>query len=163
MRPRHAILLASVAAPTLALAAHAVIGEADEPRATTLSQPWRLGDEPSVSVALDGGGASSVGWSGDRPIGLESRHEIADGVSLHFGAEALSRAEGSDLLEQVPDWQAGAALRTRLDGRWTAGIGAGWRSTASGSSLSSVLDTDQRAGALDDGEGVVWFRLSASF
>lgn len=162
MRPHHAILVAAVAVPMLALGAHAVIGD-DEQAATTLSQPWQLGDEPSVSVALDGGGASSVGWSGDRPIGLESRHEIADGVSLHFGAEALSRAEGSDLLEQVPDWQAGAALRARLDDRWTAGVGAGWRSTASGSSLSSVLDSDQRAGALDDGEGVVWFRLSASF
>jgi hypothetical protein len=59
--------------------------------------------------------------------------------------------------------QAGAAVRAKLDDRWTAGVGAGWRSTATETGLSAVLDADRRSGAFDDGEGVVWLRLSASF
>lgn len=178
MPARKTILVLAAAAPILAIGARAVsernqLGEladertVDEPMVDELSQPWELGESASVSVALDGRGASSLAWSADRPIGLESRHELGQGVSLHVGAEALAGAIPNESLASTPDWQAGAAVRAKLDDRWTAGVGAGWRSTASTNGLSAFLDSERSAGAFDrdsqEGEGVVWLRLSASF
>jgi hypothetical protein len=157
------ILACTAAVPVLAIGASALSDLATEPVAATLSQPWELGEAASVAVALDGRGTSSLAWSGERPIGLESRHELGEGVSLHFGAEALAAATPIEAIGSAADWQAGAAVRARLDDHWTAGVGGGWRSTTSTSGLSAFIDADRRTGALDEGEGVVWFRLSASF
>lgn len=162
--PSHKAILAVLAAvPVLAIGARAVSELADEPVSSKLSQPWELGEATDLSVELDGRGTSSLQWSGSRPVGIETRHDLGEGVSLHFGAEALTRVAPGELLEQYPDWQAGAAVRAKLDDRWTAGVGAGWRSTSTATGLSAVLDADRRSDAFDDGEGVVWFRLSASF
>lgn len=163
-----AILVLAAAVPVLAIGARALSELADESATTVLSQPWELGESASMSVALDGRGSSSLAWSSDRPIGLESRHEIAEGVSLHLGAEALAGATANDAWARTPDWQAGAAVRAKLDDHWTAGAGAGWRSTASANGLSAFLDSDRGTQGVGssgeaDGEGVVWFRLSASF
>lgn len=154
------ILLATAALSASALAAHAPSGWSDEPLRRELSQPWKLGEAESLSLALDARGDSRVAWSADRPLGLEGRHQIADGVSLHVGGEALASADPVELSGRVPDWQAGAALRAKLDRRWTAGVGAGWRSA---SGLSRALDAGERRSAAEEGEGVVWLRLSASF
>ena len=154
-------LLATV--PVLAIGARALSELADEPFSDRLSQPWELGESTSLSVELDGRGTSSLEWSGSRPVGIETRHDLGEGVSLHIGAEALTRVAPGELLERNPGLQAGAAVRAKLDDRWTAGVGAGWRSTATETGLSAVLDADRRSGAFDDGEGVVWLRLSASF
>ena len=147
------------------LANGALSDVSEEPVASTLSQPWQLGEAASVAVALDGRGTSSLAWSGERPIGLESRHQLGEGVSLHFGAEALAGQTPSGATLNASDWQAGAALRAKLDSHWTAGVGGGWRSTTSTSTsgLSTFLDSDRRGGGFDEGEGVVWLRLSAEF
>lgn len=163
MPSRKAIVVLLATVPVLAIGARALSELADEPVSSRLSQPWELGESTSLSLELDGRGASSLQWSGSRPVGIETRHELGDGVSLHLGAEALTRVSPGEVLEQYPDWQAGAAVRAKLDDRWTAGVGAGWRSTSTATGLSAVLDADRRSGAFDDGEGVVWLRLSASF
>jgi hypothetical protein len=173
------ILACTAAVPVLAIAGSALSELAsgaptdmsEQPVASTLSQPWQLGEAASVAVALDGRGTSSLAWSGDRPIGLESRHQLGEGVSLHFGAEALAGQTPSGATLNASDWQAGAALRAKLDSHWTAGVGGGWRSTTStsttststASGLSTFLDSDRRGGGFDEGEGVVWLRLSAEF
>lgn len=145
----------------VALGAHALVLDSEEPLRRELSQPWNLGEADELSVALDARGDSSLAWSAERPLGIESRHELIDGVSLHVGGEALlgdlPGETASRLPGRLPDWQAGAAVRAKLDKRWSADVGAGWRSTTSGG-LSAALDADRRAG-----EGVVWLRLSASF
>jgi hypothetical protein len=178
------ILACTAAVPVLAIAGSALSDLAngalsdmsEQPVASTLSQPWQLGEAASVAVALDGRGTSSLAWSRDRPIGLESRHQLGEGVSLHFGAEALAGQTPSGATLNASDWQAGAALRAKLDSHWTAGVGGGWRSTTStsttststtststASGLSTFLDSDRRGGGFDEGEGVVWLRLSAEF
>lgn len=162
--PSTRFIVAAVAVvPVLAIAASAVSDLAEEPEATALSQPWELGEATSLSVALDGRGNSSLAWSGDRPLGIESRHQLGEGFSLHLGAEALADVPPIEASGGVPDWQAGAAVRAKLDDHWSAGVGAGWRSTTTATGLSAAIDSDRRIGAIDDGEGVVWFRLSASF
>jgi hypothetical protein len=162
--PRTASIFTAVAGLCVAaLGAHALVLDSDEPLRRELSQPWKLGEADDLSVALDARGDSSLAWSAERPLGIESRHELVDGVSLHVGGEALIGDLPGETAPRLPDWQAGAAVRAKLDDRWTAGVGAGWRSTTSGG-LSAALDSDRRSGSLDgEGEGVVWFRLSASF
>ena len=131
-----------------------------------LAQPWTLGEHATVAVPLDGRGLSSVEWSSERPMGLETRHVVANGVTLHVGAEALAEPAIFDQVasdEVAPQWQAGTALRVRLDDRWSAGVGAGWRSSSADAALSSVFERSRDIGWRDSGEGVVWFGLRAEF
>lgn len=164
------IVLSTAAIASLALAARAMSGlaegspDAPEPGPRALSQPWQLGEAQGMSVALDAEGRSSLGWSADRPMAIEARHELGDGLSAHLGAEALAPVGAGGLAARAPDWQAGVALRQKLDDRWTASFGAGWR-TASGAGLGSFVDGGRQT--LSDGggggEGVVWLRFTASF
>jgi hypothetical protein len=99
-------------------------------------------------------------------MGLETRHVVANGVTLHVGAEALAEPAIFDQVasdEVAPQWQAGTALRVRLDDRWSAGVGAGWRSSSADGALSSVFERSRDIGWRDSGEGVVWFGLRAEF
>jgi hypothetical protein len=138
-----------------------------------LSQPWALGSLVDDARPIGGGGGPSVGWKSDQPAGIELSQPIVDGVSLHVGAEATlsdgagasSRimgpdAGGRDVLGSV-DWQAGAGVRVRLDHRWTASVGASWRSERAMDSWDRSRSAN--AGENLDGEGVVWFALRAEF
>jgi len=172
------ILVALLSLPTLAMGAYGLGGMAGhdaepEPEIATreIVRPWSLGGEADLALPLDARGRSSLAWSAERPIGLEARHELGEGVSLHIGAEALAGAGPLDPRVGEPAWQTGAAVRARIDDAWTADLGVGWRNasvTATGFD-AALEDRAQRTMGPDwsdgrgEGEGVVWLRLSASF
>jgi hypothetical protein len=166
-------LAALLALSTLAMGAYSLGGLAlergeDETPTREMVRPWSLGGEADLSLPLDGGGRSSLAWSADRPFGLEARHELGDGVSLHVGAEALAGAGPLDPRAGEPAWQTGAAIRTKLDDSWTADLGVGWRNasvtaTGFGEALGDAARPLDAAWNDGRGEGVVWLRLSASF
>ncbi len=175
LRPK-STLVALLALPTLAMGAYGLGGLAaydaeTEPETATreIVRPWSLGGEADLALSLDARGRSSLAWSAERPFGLEARHELGDGVSLHIGAEALAGAGPLDPRVGEPAWQTGAAVRTRLDDAWTADLGVGWRNAsitttgfdaALGDRAQRTTNSDWKDGR---GEGVVWLRLSASF
>jgi len=168
------ILVAVLALPTLAMGAYSlgglvsVRGDA-EPPTREIVRPWSLGGKADLALPLDARGSASLAWSAERPFGLEARHELGDGVSLHIGAEALAGAGPLDPRAGEPAWQTGAAVRARLDDAWTADLGVGWRNASvTTTGFDAALgDRAQRTMGPDwsdgRGEGVVWLRLSASF
>jgi hypothetical protein len=138
-----------------------------ESAALELAKPWSLGDPETAALPLDERGMSQVAWDAGKPIGLESRHALARGVSLHIGGEVLplrgADAVGRPVSGDDSDWQVGAGLRARLDERWSVGVGASWRSgSTDGLPILTPLRSRSSVGS-GDGEGVVWLRLSASF
>ena len=149
-------------------------GESDDAELIKpLSQPWSLGSSAGDALTIGGDGGPSVGWSAEQPIGLELRHQLVDGVTAHFGAEAAmsegprrwsagddSTPRDRDALGQL-DWQAGAGLRVRLDENWSAGVGACWRSSRAPIGWDAAMN--DRGDASLDGEGVVWLSLRAEF
>ena len=170
------ILVALLSLPTLAMGAYGLGGMAGhdaetEPEIATreIVRPWSLGGDADLALPLDARGSSSLAWSAERPFGLEARHELGDGVSLHIGAEALAGAGPLDPRAGEPAWQTGAAIRARLDDAWTADLGVGWRNASvTTTGFDAALgDRAQRTMGANWGdgreEGVVWLRLSASF
>lgn len=165
------LLIAVATLPFLAIGLRASSELIDAPQRRELSQPWALGGPASIAVPMDARGGSRIEWSAERPVGIGMRHELADGIALHVGAEALADAQALEALEvletpetpdadaRLPAWQAGAAVRVRLDDHWNAGVGAGWRSIG----RSGGSDWTQDADARETGEGVIWFGLSGTF
>lgn len=168
--PRCCTSIRTATAATLAALLVGATASSDlgsESAAIELAKPWSLGDPETAALLLDERGVSRVAWDAAKPIGLESRHVLARGVSLHIGGEALplrgTDAVGRTLSGDESDWQVGAGLRARLDERWSVGVGASWRSGGTdGLPVLSPLRSRSAVGA-GDGEGVVWLRLSASF